>query len=179
MLASRILETHLEPIPKSFSWLQFRRRSRRAKSWQLDAELTDFTAALSLLVRNGVPIHVALAWLGPRTRGKLGPILQGLNTELSLGAPLGDALKWFSAEVGGELASELAQKIDVSITRGTPLAEQLDQLATTASARHFHRLTQQAGSSETKMLVPTVFVVLPVTVLFAIYPSLSLLGNQI
>lgn len=179
MLASRILETHVETAPKSFSWLQFRRGRRRAKSWPLDAELTDFTAVLALLVRNGVPIHVALAWLGPRTKGKLGPILDGLNTELSLGAPLAEALRWFSAEVGGELANELAQKIDVSLTRGTPLAEQLDQLATTAAAREFHRLTRQAGSSETKMLVPTIFVVLPVTVLFAIYPSLSLLGNQI
>jgi tight adherence protein C len=38
------------------------------------------------------------------------------------------------------------------------------------------RLLRQAGRNETRMLIPLVFLILPVTVLFAIYPSLELLN---
>ena len=39
-----------------------------------------------------------------------------------------------------------------------------------------NRLLEQAGKNETRMLIPLVFLILPVTVLFAIYPSLELLN---
>jgi tight adherence protein C len=38
------------------------------------------------------------------------------------------------------------------------------------------RLLRQAGRNETRMLIPLVFLILPATVLFAIYPSLELLN---
>ncbi|CAB4634191.1 unannotated protein [freshwater metagenome] len=38
------------------------------------------------------------------------------------------------------------------------------------------RLLKQAGKNETRMLIPLVFLILPITVLFAIYPSLELLN---
>ncbi len=38
------------------------------------------------------------------------------------------------------------------------------------------RLLRQAGRNETRMLIPLVFLILPVTVWFAIYPSLELLN---
>jgi len=179
MLSDRILQSHAEPLAARFNWGQLIKRRKRARSWQLDAELADFIAALSLLTRNGVPIHVSLAWLAPRTAGKLGEIVRALSSELKLGASLQEALEWFAAEVGGQLAGEFAQKVSVSTIRGTPLADQLEQLCETAQTRISHQLVQRAGSSETKMLVPTIFVALPVTVLFAIYPSLSLLGSQL
>ena len=180
MLISRILEAHRPPPVAKRGWLtEFRRKPAKAKSWQLEFELTDFIDGLALLVRNGVPIHVALAWLGPRTKGKIGPIVAELNRELELAAPLESALTWFAEEVGGQLAEELVQKVLVSQARGTPLADQLEQLAKSARALSAAKLLSQAGSSETKMLIPTIFVVLPVTVLFAIYPSLTLLSGQL
>jgi tight adherence protein C len=36
-------------------------------------------------------------------------------------------------------------------------------------------LIRRAGQNETKMLVPTIFLILPVTVLFAIFPSILVL----
>jgi tight adherence protein C len=47
-----------------------------------------------------------------------------------------------------------------------------------ASARSEIRneLLTQAGRNETRMLIPLVFLILPITVLFAIYPSLQLLN---
>jgi tight adherence protein C len=77
------------------------------------------------------------------------------------------------------LLIELVQKLKLAIDRGTPLADSLESLVETARSEFSASILARAGSSETKMLIPTVFLILPVTVLFAIYPSLSLLGSGI
>jgi tight adherence protein C len=52
----------------------------------------------------------------------------------------------------------------------------LSELGDSARAEIKNRLLRQAGKNETGMLVPLVFLILPITVLFAIYPSLELLN---
>lgn len=179
MLLDRILQSHL-PAPKVKQKLlaQYFGRIRPKRPSQLDHELTDFIRALSLLVRNGVPILVALAWLAPRVGGRLGVLLSELNREIELGASLEQGLELLEQAAGSALAGELVQKVKVSLERGTPLADQLSQLAASAQAQSAARLLRQAGGNETKMLIPTIFVILPITVLFAIYPSLSLLSSS-
>lgn len=180
MLRDRILFSHLPPKQVKQNPLgQLFATRKRTANWQLEYELTDFVRMLALLVHNGVPILVAFAWLGPRTLGQLGPILAELNRELELGASLAEGLDLLADAVGGEAAAELAQKVRVSLERGTPLADQLNQLARSSQAASAARLVRQAGSNETKMLIPTIFVILPVTVLFAVYPSLSLLQTNL
>jgi tight adherence protein C len=72
--------------------------------------------------------------------------------------------------------AEFANKIVMSLARGTPLAKMLEDQAVSARAEIRNRLLRQAGKNETRMLVPLVFLILPVIVLFAIYPSLKLLN---
>jgi tight adherence protein C len=48
--------------------------------------------------------------------------------------------------------------------------------SSTASLRA--ELLTLAGKNETKMMIPMVFVILPVTVMFALYPSLSLIQGS-
>jgi tight adherence protein C len=64
----------------------------------------------------------------------------------------------------------------MSLTRGTPLAKMLEDQASSARSEIRNQLLRQAGRNETRMLVPLVFLILPVIVLFAIYPSLKLLN---
>jgi tight adherence protein C len=53
------------------------------------------------------------------------------------------------------------------------------QLANSLRQEQGRRLLKQAGSSETKMLIPTVFLILPVTVLFAVFPSVLVLQRSL
>ncbi len=59
--------------------------------------------------------------------------------------------------------------------RGTPLAEVMHAQAQDVRELARRDLIETAGKKEIGMLVPLVFGVLPLTVLFAIYPGLSLL----
>ena len=179
MLANRVLSQHLPVTPMSaFSLSRLFTFPTRARK-NVDFQLVDFVRLLALLSRNSVPIAVAIAWLAPRTASPLGARLTQITQDLELGADLGELLEAWASEQPDRLLIELVQKLKLAIDRGTPLADALESLVETARSAFSASIIARAGSSETKMLIPTVFLILPVTVLFAIYPSLSLLGSGI
>ena len=67
----------------------------------------------------------------------------------------------------------------VAIQRGTPLGEVLRAQAADAREAARQSLIEQGGKKEISMMVPVVFLVLPVTVLFAVYPGASMLRLSI
>ena len=177
MLAKRILSSHTSaPLVggrlAQVSALVNVRKSKPSLSFEYQA--TDFVRALSLLLRNGVPPAVAIAWLARRMELRVGKILRDSASDLDLGADLEDLLRSWQ-ELSSPIFSELSQKLLVSIQRGTPIAQQLDSLVQTANSLRGALILKKAGSNETKMLIPTIFLILPITVLFTVYPSLTLL----
>ena len=62
------------------------------------------------------------------------------------------------------------------MTRGTPLIETLSHAV--AEARNIERanLLTAAGKAEISMMIPVVFLILPISILFALYPSLTSLS---
>ena len=75
----------------------------------------------------------------------------------------------------GTSLDALARFIDgllVAIERGTPLAEVLRAQAADVREAGKRRLLEAGGRKEIQMMVPVVFLVLPVTVLFALFPGL-------
>ena len=59
----------------------------------------------------------------------------------------------------------------IAIDRGTPLADVLRAQATDARDVRRRQLMETAGRREVAMLVPVVFLILPITVVFALFPG--------
>lgn len=177
MLANRILNSH--QVAKSvggrlgqFAAI-FELRVTKP-SLRFEYQAADFVRAFALLLRNGVPPGVAIAWLSPLMDLRVGKILRDFACDLELGADIEDLLRGWQT-LSSPIISELSQKLLVSIQRGTPIAQQLDALVQSANNLSGALILKKAGSNETKMLVPTIFLILPITVLFTVYPSLTLL----
>ncbi|MDQ1738541.1 MAG: tight adherence protein, partial [Pseudonocardiales bacterium] len=68
--------------------------------------------------------------------------------------------------------SRFLQGLLVAIERGTPLADVLRAQATDVREFSKRSLLEAGGRKELQMMVPVVFLILPVTVLFALYPGL-------
>jgi tight adherence protein C len=62
-----------------------------------------------------------------------------------------------------------------ALDRGSPLAEVLRVQAADARERARRDLLESAGRKEIGMMVPLVFLILPVTVAFAVWPGLFVL----
>ena len=61
--------------------------------------------------------------------------------------------------------------VAVAVERGTPLAEVLRAQAVDVREAGKRQMLETAGRKEIGMMVPVVFLVLPVTVLFALFPG--------
>jgi tight adherence protein C len=59
----------------------------------------------------------------------------------------------------------------IAVERGTPLAEVLRSQAADVRESTRRALLEAGGRKEIAMLVPVVFFVLPVTVIFALFPG--------
>jgi len=64
----------------------------------------------------------------------------------------------------------------VAVERGTPLAEVLRAQASDVRDSAKRELMESAGRKEIGMMVPLVFGVLPLTVVFAVYPGVAALN---
>jgi len=181
MLANRLLLLHKD-IDAQTGFLRhalhlIRLRTNKSNQ-ELEYQATDFIRALSLLSKNGVPVAVAITWLSSRLLGEIGVIVKDAACDLELAADLEEIIASWE-KLPSNTLTELSQKLRVSLERGTPIAQQLDQLAQTAISNSQALLLRKAGSNETKMLIPTIFLILPITILFTIYPSLSLLNLKL
>lgn len=153
--------------------------SDRKQLRRVDSEMPDISRALALLLANGLPLVVAISWLGSRTSGVIAEEFRRLDQDLLLGADLETELNELERRIPSPQLAELCQKLRVIITRGSPIANQLFAHSESATAVLHRNLMKKAGANETLMLIPVIFLILPVTVLFALFPSLVMLANQI
>lgn len=178
-LADRIL-LHVAPAePRATlelaNWI---RALMKPKKTSLRFALPDVAGVMGLLLAAGLPVPVAIGWLAPRTSGEIGVLLRTLVSNLQLGADLFDELEELS-RFGDPGLSELAEKLRLMVERGAGVSSQVFELSSSLRSALFRELLAKAGSNETKMLIPTVFLILPVTVLFALFPSLIVLQQSI
>ena len=91
------------------------------------------------------------------------------------GAPLTTALERLADRTALAPLARFTEGIAVAVERGTPLAEVLRAQAADAREASRRALMETGGRREIAMMAPVVFLVLPVTVVFAVFPGLAAL----
>jgi tight adherence protein C len=91
------------------------------------------------------------------------------------GLPLAAALRELSRDVAVPALSRAVDQLTSALDRGTPLAGVLEAQAGDAREDAKRSLLEAAGRKEIAMLLPLVFVILPLSVLFAIFPGIVML----
>jgi tight adherence protein C len=150
-------------------WLsqQVQRRERA-----MLAEFPVIADLLALAVLAGEAPIDAMQRVCRLTRGELTRDLQGALDEAKAGKPITRALGELAERTTLEPFSRFIQGLLVAIERGTPLADVLRAQASDVREFSKRALLEAGGRKELQMMVPVVFLILPVTVLFALYPGL-------
>jgi tight adherence protein C len=156
------------------SWLtrQLRQRERR-----MVCELPVVADLLALAVVAGEGPAAALARVTSATRGELARDLEGALRSTRSGTTLGRALTDVARSTTCESFARLLKGLAIAIERGTPLAHVLRAQAMDARDGAQRALLDAGGKKEISMMLPVVFMILPVTVLFALYPGLLTLTS--
>lgn len=137
----------------------------------LAEELPVVAELLALAVAAGEAPAGALARVASVTSGELAAELQRALAEARAGATLTLALSGIARRTGVPALGRFVDGMTVAISRGTPLADVLRAQAADAREAGKRALLEAGGRKEVAMLVPVVFLVLPITILFALYPG--------
>src|SRR5439155_25076329 len=106
------------------------------------------------------------------TRGELASDLSDALARARAGTPLVDSLERLRNSTGLDPLARFIDGMIVAIERGTPLAEVLRAQAADVREAGKRALLEAGGRREIAMMLPVVFLILPVTVLFALFPGL-------
>lgn len=143
--------------------------NRREK--RLVAEFPTVADMLALSLAAGEGTVSALERIVRITHGELsGELAQALG-EARTGASMTTALGGIADRTGLPSLQRFVDGIAVAVERGTPLAEVLRSQAADVREADRRRLIEVGGRKDIFMMVPVVFLVLPVTILFALFPG--------
>jgi tight adherence protein C len=135
------------------------------------AEFPTVAELLSLAVAAGEGPVAALDRVCGRSRGELSVELGRVLAAVRTGEPVASAFDGLAARTGLPVVARFAEGIAVAVERGTPLSDVLHAQAADVREASRRELIESAARREVLMMVPVVFLVLPVTVLFAFFPG--------
>lgn len=146
-------------------------RRARARLARMSDELPTVLEFVSLSLSAGESLPDALARVARTSSGELARELAAVVAEVGLGEPLGDALARASDTLALPGFARAVGQLVPALERGTPLVDVLRSQAQDAREEAKRKLIEAAGAKEVAMLVPLVFLILPVTVAFAVFPA--------
>jgi len=158
------------------------------RDWWLTHELTrredamqaEFPVVADLLALSVVAGEAPVAALERVCRLTGGELARELDRALGrarAGTPIPIALTELAEHTTVDSFARFLQGVAVAIERGTPLADVLRAQAVDVREAGKRALLEAGGRKEISMMMPVVFLILPVTVLFALFPGLLTLTS--
>ena len=154
-------------------WLLQRAAKRRMS--RIASELPTVLEFLTLSLAAGEGILDSLRRVARAGSGDLSIELGRVVSEVNSGMALSVALNGLASGIRLPALSRAVDQLVGALDRGSPLADVLRAQAQDAREQAKRELIEIAGKKEIAMMVPLVFLIMPVTVAFAIFPGVFVL----
>jgi tight adherence protein C len=135
------------------------------------AEFPTIAELLALAVQAGEGPVGALERVTRISRGELAHELSRALADARAGHSLVQAMHGIAARTNLAALARFVDGVAIAVERGTPLADVLRAQAVDVREAGKRALLEAGGRKEIAMMIPVVFLVLPVTVLFALFPG--------
>jgi tight adherence protein C len=150
-------------------------RAARARLARMRSELPTILEFLTLSLSAGEGILDSLRRVSVTSSGEISREFAGVLAEVHAGVPLAPALVGLARRIQLLPLTRCVDQVTGALERGSPLAEVLRAQAQDARDEAKRGLLEVAGKKEVAMLVPLVFLILPMTLAFAIFPGIFVL----
>lgn len=150
-------------------------RAAKRRLARLASELPVVLEFLTLSLSAGEGILDAIRRVARLSTGELSAELGRVVASVTTGLPFGETLTAAAKELQLPPFTRLVEQIVSALDRGTPLVEVLRAQAGDSREDAKRELLEVAGRKEVAMLFPLVFLILPVTIAFAIFPGIVVL----
>jgi tight adherence protein C len=142
-------------------------------------QVSQFATLLAVAMDSGLSLIGALHETFGSAKGSVASKFQRLLAALDLGGNVFDELATLRSNAGSRAVSDLVIKLQVSLQFGSPLTDQLMQFSQSLRSELAQKQLTASTKKENLMLLPLVFLILPVTVLFAVFPAVQYLNIPI
>ena len=139
----------------------------------IEAEFPAIIEMMTLAISAGETPMQAMLRIGASAQGELSKEFSVVITEIRSGQPLHIALDSMGRRVSSVMIRRFVDAVVTATLRGAPLIEVLSRHAVEARANQRNRIMNAAGKAEVAMMIPVVFLILPISILFALWPSLT------
>ena len=149
--------------------------SRELKSYResIDSDFPAIVEALTLSLSAGESPLTSMQRISSRGQGALAREFSTVISSVTEGVPFATALDSMGRRVTSVAVRRFVDSMVIAITRGAPLIDVLHSHAQEARDFQRNRVLSAASKAELSMMIPVVFLILPVSILFALWPSLT------
>lgn len=139
----------------------------------IEAEFPAIIEMLTLAIAAGETPMSAMLRIAESADGALASEFQVVVAGVRSGLPLSDTLDSMGRRVKSVMIRRFVDALVTATLRGAPLVEVLSRHAVEARGNQRNRVMGAAGKAEISMMIPVVFLILPISILFALWPSLT------
>jgi len=160
---------------KQLSWLKQligKITGSYVKESEINEELVNILQMLSIMISAGESPMMALRYISQRSVGYIPTLINQSFSKYESGNNLTQTLEYIAAATGSSALRRLTNSIQIAIQRGTPILDVLNNQVQSINKQINLALLKKSGKSEITLLIPVVFLILPVSISFAIWPSI-------
>jgi tight adherence protein C len=139
----------------------------------IENEFAPVIEMLTLSLSAGQTPLGAMDRIAERSDGYLAREFKRVVISVREGESFHAALDAMGVRIDSVIIRRFVDSLITAILRGAPLVEVLQRHALEARAVQRNVLMDKAGKAEISMMIPVVFLILPISVLFALWPSLT------
>jgi len=160
---------------KQLNWLKQLIRKltgSEVKESEINEELVNILQMLSIMISAGESPMMALRYISQRSVGYIPKLIAQSFSKYESGRNLAQTLEQIAIATGSSQVRRLTNSIQIAIQRGTPILDVLNNQVQSLNKQINLALLKKSGKSEIALLIPVVFLILPVSISFAIWPSI-------
>ena len=142
------------------------------KQSEINEELVSILQMISIMISSGESPMYAMRYVSKRSDGILPRLIRESLNKYEDGRSITQTLDFLATATGSTQVRRLTNSIQIAIHRGTPVLDVLNNQVLALNKQINFNLMKRSGKSEITLLIPVVFLILPVSISFAIWPSL-------
>ena len=165
-------------VVTGYNQVNVRVESKKVRT-QIELEFPMVVELFAILLAGNLSPATALGHISERTTGEFSKVLKNAIEEMQQGASFSQTLDALSARVGSPMVRRFFDSLMIAVDRGSPLIDVVNRQVEEVRSEQRTRLLESAGKAEIALMIPIVFLILPLSVLFALWPSYFAFGRSV
>ncbi len=170
----------LSTLTVSFVTLAKRNKMKTVinRTKQLDGELPAQIQLLTILISSGISPGKAIAILANKSESLSSAAFLNVVRDIEMGVSIVEALDRLKSDFDSNSLRRFVTSLILGIERGSTLGPILISQVRDVRMASKSEIMAKAGKAEIGLMIPVVFLILPISILFALWPSYQQLGGS-